>query len=144
MKLVFLLNVASTLMMTGVIWFVQIVHYPLFSRVGLAEFARYEIAHSNLTGIVVVPLMLTELATAMLLVWQRPPHLSISWLVTGLALVALVWATTFFLSVPQHSKLSLGFDLAAHRTLVTTNWIRTVAWTARALIVLSLLGKLMK
>ncbi len=27
-------NLAPTLMMTGLIWFVQIVHYPLFDRVG--------------------------------------------------------------------------------------------------------------
>ena len=144
MKLTFLMNLIATLMMTGIIWFVQVVHYPLFSRVGFSEFARYEIAHSNLTTFVVAPLMLIELITAVLLVWQRPPALSVFWLITGFALVAVIWATTFFLSVPQHNKLSLGFDLAAHRTLVLTNWIRTAAWTGRSLIMLSLLGKLMK
>ena len=144
MKAIFLLNVASTLVMTGVIWFVQVVHYPLFNRVGLAEFARYEADHSNLTGLVVVPLMLVELATAALLVWQQLPDISKFWLVVGLALVVLIWATSFFVSVPQHGKLASGFDLAAYRTLVTTNWIRTLAWSARSLIVLYLLGKLMK
>lgn len=144
MKAIFLLNVASTLVMTGVIWFVQVVHYPLFNRVGLAEFARYEADHSNLTGLVVVPLMLVELATAALLVWQHPPDFPKFWLVVGLALVVLIWAATFFVSVPQHGKLASGFDLAAYRTLVTTNWIRTLAWSARSLIVLYLLEKLMK
>lgn len=144
MRFVFLINAASTLMMTGVIWFVQIVHYPLFSRVGLAEFARYETAHSNLTSLVVVPLMLLELATAAMLVLTRPPNLPPIWLITGFALVLLIWATTFFLSVPQHNKLSSGFDIAAHQTLLVTNWIRTAAWSARSVIVLYLLAKLMK
>ncbi len=129
------------MMMTGVIWFVQIVHYPLFSRVGLAEFARYETAHSNLTSFVVVPLMLVELVTASLLVLTRPPNLPPIWLITGFILVLLIWATTFFLSVPQHNKLSSGFDTVAHQTLVATNWIRTAAWSARCLIVLYLLAK---
>lgn len=144
MRFIFLINAASTLMMTGVIWFVQIVHYPLFSRVGLTEFARYEAAHSNLTSLVVVPLMLVELATAAVLVLGKPPELPLSWLITGFILVLLIWATTFFLSVPQHNKLSSGFNSAAHQILVTTNWIRTAAWSARSMLVLYLLAKQMK
>ena len=31
-KYVLLVHLAATLVMVGVIWFVQIVHYPLFSR----------------------------------------------------------------------------------------------------------------
>src|SRR5918998_3799546 len=33
-KYVLLVHLAATLVMVGVIWFVQIVHYPPFSRVG--------------------------------------------------------------------------------------------------------------
>ena len=32
--LLLLLHAAATLFMTGLIWFVQVVHYPLFARVG--------------------------------------------------------------------------------------------------------------
>lgn len=64
MKWVILFNAASTLMMTGVIWFVQVVHYPLFAEVGRAEFAQYEASHSGLTTLIVAPLMLVELITA--------------------------------------------------------------------------------
>ena len=48
--------------MVGIIWLVQIVHYPLFSRVGAAGFAIYSGAHSRLTGLVVGPPMLVEAA----------------------------------------------------------------------------------
>ena len=50
----------------------------------------------------------------------------------GAALVALIWGVTFLISVPCHAALSAGFDAAAHDRLVSTNWIRTIAWTARA------------
>jgi hypothetical protein len=54
MKYVLLLQAAATLFMTGVIWFVQVVHYPLMARVGAAGFPDYEAAHARLTGYVVV------------------------------------------------------------------------------------------
>ena len=44
---------ASTLFMTGLIWFVQVVHYPLFDRVGAARFVPYHAAHSRRTSWVV-------------------------------------------------------------------------------------------
>ena len=131
-------------MMTGLIWFVQIVHYPLFGQVGKSGFAVYEASHSSLTTKVVMPLMLIELLTALLLVGQRPAGAPAIWPLAGVALVGVIWLTTFFLSVPQHSILSRGFDEQAHRMLVLTNWIRTVAWSARSLIVLFLLARTMK
>ena len=54
----FLAHVAATLVMVGVIWFVQIVHYPLFSQVSEAAFNLYEAQHTRLTTYVVAPAML--------------------------------------------------------------------------------------
>jgi len=143
-KWILLTNAAATLMMTGLIWFVQIVHYPLFGQVGKSGFALYEASHSSLTTLVVMPLMLIELLTAFLLVAQKPVDASAFWLVAGLLLIGVIWLATFFLSVPQHNILSRGFDEQAHRTLVLTNWIRTVAWSARSLILLFLLARTIK
>ena len=67
MQLVFLAHVAATLFMVGLIWFVQIVHYPLFGSVGRGGFAGYSQAHSRLTGFVVGPPMLVEAGTAVAL-----------------------------------------------------------------------------
>ena len=60
-----LLNVAATLMMTGVIWFVQVVHYPLMEQVGASGFVTYEKLHTRWTTYVVAPPMLVEAATAL-------------------------------------------------------------------------------
>src|SRR4051812_47184292 len=88
MLLVLLLHAAATWTMVGIIWFVQIVHYPLFARVGAAQFPAYEGAHSSLTTAVVAAPMLIEASTSVLLVWQRPASISpvLAW--SGLALVA--------------------------------------------------------
>jgi len=133
-----LLNLASTLAMTGIIWFVQVVHYPLFANVGAEGFARYEALHATRTGWVVAPLMVVELATALALLapsW-RPANVSplSAWIAASL--VGVIWLSTAFLQVPLHNRLAGGFDAAVVARLVATNWIRTAAWTARSGIVL--------
>jgi hypothetical protein len=144
LRIVFLLHLAATLIMVGVIWIVQIVHYPLFSAVGADGFAIYQAEHGRRITVIVGPLMLFELATAALFVVARPPSInpSLAWI--GLALVIAIWLSTVLLQVPQHSVLGGGFDAAAHRALVLTNWIRTAAWTARGVLVLYLAAGLLR
>jgi hypothetical protein len=133
---VLLLNAASTLFMTGLIWFVQVVHYPLFNTVGSEKFVAYEIKHSNLTTLVVIVPMFAELITSVILLWQRPEGIATWQLWTGLLLVGVIWFSTAFLQVPQHSVLSQGFNERAYEMLVQSNWLRTVAWTLRSGLVL--------
>lgn len=121
--------------MTGLIWFVQVVHYPLFSEVAkLGQFTEYSARHSSLTTWVVGPMMVLELALALMLSLDlnRPA-------VTLLMLTLLIWGTTLFLSVPCHAQLAQAFDETAWRKLVSTNWIRTIAWTTKSAIMLYLL-----
>ena len=138
MNLLFLVHLGSTLAMAGVIWFVQVVQYPLFATVGAAQFAAYEIAHAQRISFVVVPLMLAEACTAAVLAWTRPAGLSPTLLVIGLVLVGLIWLSTFLVQVPLHDILARGFDADAHRRLVASNWIRTSLWSVRAVLVLAL------
>jgi hypothetical protein len=128
LPLVPMAHAAATWAMTGLIWYVQVVHYPLFAAVGPAGFASYHAAHSRLTTLVVGPLMLVEAACGVWIALERPSPAA--W--TGVALLAVVWGTTFFVSVPRHNLLAAGFDAAVIDSLVATNWIRTIAWTARA------------
>ena len=129
-----LLNLVSTWAMVGLIWLIQIVHYPLFSKVGDEHFIEYSNDHQRLITYIVLPLMFLELWTSVLLWTNRPDGISGPAVVTGIVLVAIIWAATFLLSVPQHSKLSDGFDATAHQLLVSTNWIRTIAWSLRGLL----------
>jgi len=128
-------NLASTLFMTGLIWFVQIVHYPLFATVGSEAFSAYSRSHQSLTTFVVGPPMLVEALTAGILVIARPTGVP-AWMPwAGLVLVAVIWLSTATLQVPAHARLSSGFDPAVGASLVATNWIRTVGWSLRAILV---------
>lgn len=124
----------STFAMFGLIWFVQIVHYPLFLRIAAADFGRFEAEHARRTGYVAAPLMIVELLSSFALVYgpMRPASLSAVQAVTGAVLAGLTWASTFLLSVPLHNRLHRGFDRTAVQRLVATHWVRTVLWTARA------------
>lgn len=140
-KWTLLLQVGATLAMVGLIWFVQVVHYPLFAQVGRDGFRRYEMDHQRLTAYVVAPLMLTELATAVLLLWWRPANVSSGWAWLGLALLASIWIMTYAVQVPQHASLALSYDASIQRRLVVGNWFRTFAWTARGILVLWMIGQ---
>ena len=139
MKFVFLLHLFSTLFMTGVIWFAQVVHYPLLGRVGRESFVEYERENTRRTGWVVIPAMALELVTALLLLWRQPEGLLPFYAGLNAALLAVIWVSTFTLQGPYHSLLVKKFDPAVARSLVSTNWIRTAAWTARGILLLFVL-----
>ncbi|NOT59309.1 MAG: hypothetical protein HOP19_03690 [Acidobacteria bacterium] len=143
-KLILLTNVAATFYMVGVIWCIQIVHYPLFAQVGKDGFAAYEAAHSNLITPVVGLPMLVELATAGLLLFFRSPAIRLSEAIFGVILVGMIWCSTMFLQVPQHSILAAGFEVKAHQFLVNSNWLRTIAWSLRGALALWMTAKVMR
>ena len=143
MKLVFLLHVLATLVMVGVIWIVQLVHYPLFANVGAAGWTDYSAGHQWRITLIVGPTMVLELATALWLVVDRPAAFPTWAVLLGAGLVGLIWLATAAFSVPAHNALSVGFDADAHGRLVATNWIRTIAWTLRGGLVLWLAWRAM-
>ena len=133
MNSILLACLISTAAMTGLIWFVQIVHYPLFAAVGREQFANYEQRHSFLTTWVVLPLMFTELGTSIWLAVHPPEGFS-SLMQVGAAMTIAIWLSTFVLQVPKHRILESGFDQQAWSFLVKSNWIRTVLWTGRTVL----------
>ncbi|MBX3418551.1 MAG: hypothetical protein KF851_13180 [Pirellulaceae bacterium] len=133
-SLILVLNLAATWYLVGLVWMVQVVHYPLFSKVGNAGFSEYETDHANrITPIVGIP-MLLELVTAVLLCVVAPLPLSRGLMVAGLAMVLFVWLSTALIQVPCHTKLGQGFEPSTHQWLVTSNWLRTAAWTLRGIL----------
>ena len=141
---VFLLNLAATWFMTGLIWFVQVVHYPLMGGALGDGFAAYHRQHVARTTRIVAPVMLLELATAALLPWLRPAEVPVAIAWVGLALVLVAWGSTVLLQIPRHNALAACYADATHGALCRTNWIRTIAWSARAVILLYAAGKVLR
>ncbi len=135
MKLIWLAHAAATWALVGLIWLIQLVHYPGFGRVGAEAFAGYEAFHTRAITPLVGVLMLAEGLTALLLLGMAEGTTERLWLAAGLGLVVLVWLHTAFVAVPLHSRLSAGYTAEAINQLVATNWVRTLAWTARGLLV---------
>ena len=121
----------ATAFMTGVIWYVQLVHYPLMAGWPHADFGAWEEKHRQRTGVIVMPVMLVEGVTAAMLLGRRPERVP-PWLpwAAGLALIG-VWASTFLLQVPCHDLLAQGWNEGVHARLVQSNWLRTACWTIR-------------
>ncbi len=111
----------------GLIWTVQLSHYPSFHFIAEDQWQAFHEHHRGSITLIVMPLMLFELALAFWLTYQYGWKWSIP-----LMMVLAIWASTFFISVPLHGKLGLGKNTEVIQQLVTTNWIRTFLWTAKA------------
>lgn len=144
MSAVLLANAAATLVMVGVAWFVQVVHYPLFAMVGRSEFGAYHEEHSRRTGFVVIAPMAVELGSSIWLAFDPPlatggePMGALA--LAGAVLAVATWVVTFAWSVPRHERLGRGFEAGAHRSLQASNLTRTIAWTAHGAVVIAMLA----
>jgi hypothetical protein len=119
--------------MCGVIWFVQLVHYPLFDRVPAADTSAHALENQRRTGWVVIPPMLVEGLTAATVAVRPPAGIGLPPAIVGLALVLALWISTAAVQMPLHARLAHdGHTPGTVARLVQTNWIRTVLWTARA------------
>lgn len=131
-------HLVATIYLVGLIWTIQIVHYPLMGQVDREGFEDYHRLHSTRIAWIVILPMVIELFTAAVLVIATPVGVARVLPVAGLVLAVLVWVSTFAVQVPLHRALARGFDTATHRRLVRSNWVRTIGWSLRAIVAVSI------
>lgn len=122
-----------TSFMTGLIWMVQIVHYPLFSFVERSHYSDFQNAHMHRISLVVLPIMIAELITALLLLYSSKEAMVFFLLNAGL--LTLIWIVTFVVFTFIHARLRRGYDDSLLKNLVEFNWIRTGLWTFRTVLI---------
>lgn len=122
-----LIQLLCAVYLTGVIWIIQLIHYPSFHVIADDQFQTFHRRHSNAMTLIVGPVMLLELGSALYLARALNP----AWVINA-ASVIIPFGATFALSVPLHERLGKAREGAVVDRLVHTNWLRTVAWTARA------------
>lgn len=132
--IVLVISTVATWGMVGVIWMVQLVHYPLLGRLSALEPSTAAADHQRRITWVVGPLMAAEGVTALVLLVSRPASMSAASAFIAAALLGIALGSTVFVQVPLHARLAEGHDDAVVRSLISTNWVRTVAWTARGLL----------
>lgn len=124
------ISLISGVYMCGIIWVVQLIHYPSFKRIKNEEFVLFHKQHTTVMGLLVGPVMVTELVSAFWLITLSVNTFS----VLHLLAVILLWILTFFISVPLHNRLTQNFDENAINRLIATNWPRTLLWTSKTII----------
>ena len=138
-EIVLIAQVVGSVGMFGVIWTIQLVHYPLMRAVPDDAFVAYERQHTRLISFLVGPLMVIEGVCVLAVFFLRPPGIPIWSTVLGGILEAVAIGITAFISAPTHAKLESGKNDALLQHLIATNWLRTAAWTGRAAIALYML-----
>ena len=133
-NLILLANFVATCLMTGVIWFVQWVHYPLLAKVPVDRAVETAINHQRRTGQVLAIPMAVEGFTTLGLLIIRPESVPIFWPWFGAVLLAVALGSTVFVSVPLHAKMATNPTADVGQRLVVTNWPRTIAWSLRAVV----------
>ena len=134
MTAVLVAGAAATWAMVGLIWMVQVVHYPMLAEFSAVSPVTAGVDHQRRISWVVGPLMAVEGVTALVLLVDRPATMGVisAWVAASLLGVALL--STVFVQVPLHSRLASGHDATAAQRLISTNWVRTFAWTARGVL----------
>ena len=133
MKLIFLVSFMSTLFNTGLIWTIQLVHYPGFLKVGGTSHQKYHAFHMKAISPLVGASMMVELLSSVILVLflERFSNTLLIWI--SLGLLAGIFLHTAFIAVPLHGKLSTAFSYDVANQLVQTNWWRTILWSFRSI-----------
>ena len=129
--------------MFGVIWIVQLVHYPMLVGLNQIEFNSWHEFHARRISFIVAPLMVFELGASLAAVYFQGAGDRFNANLILAALTVGVWASTFLLSVPLHDQLAKsGYNLKVLSKLVQTNWIRTVLYTCKLCLMIFVLSGL--
>lgn len=138
MLIIFFIHLSATSIMAGVIWAIQLLHYPFFHQLHRRNFPQLMQKHRLRISFIVIPVMLMELSTgAYLIIYSTSLK---RFFVIGFLMIAAIWLSTFMLQMRSHHQIAGGYNPSAVKKLVKTNWIRTILWTARLILLFIIAG----
>jgi len=127
-----LIHLISTSLMVGIIWVIQVVHYPSFHYIGKSRYISFQKFHMEGISYIVIPVMLLESMSGFILIYDElNPILLIS-----MVLLLSIWMLTAFFFSSLHQKLVSGYEEETVRKLVKINWLRTALWTLRLVLLI--------
>ena len=122
----------STSLMVGIIWVIQLLHYPTFHFIKESDYVEFQHFHMQRISFIVVPVMIMELLSGFMLVYYFRSNLSILCLI----ILLVIWSITFVFFTKLHQSLLDGYDKIIVDKLVQINWSRTVLWSLRLIILI--------
>ncbi len=132
---VFFFHLIFSAIMVGVIWVIQLVHYPSFHFIDKDIYDSFQKFHMNKISIIVIPVMILELVTGFLLLIGNSKNILI---IISFGILILIWGITGLFFSDAHGKLISGYNELIVNKLVSMNWIRTVLWTFKMILLLYL------
>ena len=125
-------HLTSTSIMVGVIWVIQLVHYPSFKYVNESDYIIFQKYHMSNISYIVYPIMFTELTTAILIFFSGEKSF---FFMLSLICLFLIWVITGVLFTKFHNILQKGKDLKMIEKMIKANWMRTLLWTLRLIMI---------
>ena len=122
----------STSLMVGIIWVIQLLHYPAFHFIKEIDYVEFQHFHMQRISFIVVPVMIIELLSGFMLVYYFRSNL----LILCLIILLVIWSITFVFFTKLHQSLLDGYDKIIVDKLVQINWSRTVLWSLRLIILI--------
>ncbi len=130
----FTVHLIFTSVMVGVIWLVQVVHYPSFNFIDKKFYSDFQNFHIKKISFVVVPVMSLELVSGLVLIFldhrQSTPSL------ISFGILILIWIITGLFFAKAHQDLTAGYNREIVERIIKLNWIRTLLWSIRLILLL--------
>ena len=137
MSEIIILNLFLSSFMFGLIVTTQLVTYPLFSSISSSGFTNYHFNYVSKISRIAGPAMLLELIIASFLFYNFGNLFSkLIFLVT-----ILIFLSTLLIQVPIHDRIKYKANNLLFKKLVMTNWIRTLLWSLKCILSISLFFK---
>lgn len=130
--LLFYSNLISSSILLGLILVIHFVHYKSFYFISDKEFIDFHTFHTRSISYLVIPLMIIEASTSIMICFFYYGLLPL----INLILVLSIWIVTFLLQVPCHNKLSSGKSETTIKKLIDTNTIRVYLWLFKTISIL--------
>ena len=131
-EIIFDIHFLSTSLMVGIIWVIQLLHYPTFHFIKESDYVEFQHFHMQRISFIVVPVMIIELLSGFMLVYYFRSNL----LILCLIILLVIWLITFVFFTKLHQSLLGGYDKIIVDKLVQINWSRTVLWSLRLIILI--------
>lgn len=122
----------STSIMVGVIWVIQLLHYPSFHFVQKSDYPKFQQFHMSRISLIVIPAMIIEFITGIIML--QFGFSSNFLFISSLVILITIWGITFIFFTKMHQVLISGYNEIIVNRLISINWSRTLLWSLRLLI----------
>jgi hypothetical protein len=132
----FVIHLVSTSFMVGVIWIVQLVHYPTFLFIDEQKSNDFQKFHMSRISYIVMPAMTTELFSGIYIYIYSNMAIDSNLFLLALTILIINWIITALVFVKMHNKLLINYKIEIISLLVKWNWLRTLLWSVRLILLL--------